>query len=131
MSLRFSWNSSLDIFQIQWKLNTRSLDVNDTFIIIFNSMIKQKSLISDSHPGYQLSLLWHDNCLSWLCGGGGGKIHILKHTGMCSSNGSFFHKQSLHMGPIFYKKISLNTGLFFQILWKIEKVWRVFRKKSL
>ena len=43
--------------------------------------------------------------------GGGGPTHILRHMGMCRSNGSLFHKLSLIMGPIFYK-IFLNMGQF-------------------
>ena len=35
---------------------------------------------------------------------GRGGTHILRHTGMCRSTGSLFHKKSLNMGPIFYKK---------------------------
>ena len=31
--------------------------------------------------------------------------YILRHMGMCHSNGSLFHKKSLNMGPIFYKNI--------------------------
>ena len=31
--------------------------------------------------------------------------HIWRHTGMCRSKGSLFHKKSLNMGPIFYKNI--------------------------
>ena len=36
---------------------------------------------------------------------------------MCCSNGSFFHKKSLNMGPISYK-ISLNMGSSFQIFFR-------------
>ena len=33
-----------------------------------------------------------------------GGTHILRQMGMCRSNGSFFYKKSLNMGPIFTKK---------------------------
>ena len=39
---------------------------------------------------------------------------ILRHTGMCRSNGSLFHKKSLKYGSPFSTKISLNMDLFFQ-----------------
>ena len=43
---------------------------------------------------------------------GEGGTHIFGQTGMCRSNGCFFNKKSLNMGPAFYKK-SLNMGQLF------------------
>ena len=42
----------------------------------------------------------------------GGGTHIFGRMGMCCSNGSFFYKKSLNMGPIFYQKI-LKHGTTF------------------
>ena len=38
--------------------------------------------------------------------------HILRHMGMCGSNGSHFHKKFFIMGPIFYKNILKHRSLF-------------------
>ena len=42
--------------------------------------------------------------------------HILRQTGMCGSNGLFFHKKSLNVGPTFYKKYP-KYGSVFQKFW--------------
>ena len=42
----------------------------------------------------------------------GGGSHILRHTGMCGSNGSLFHKKSLNTGPIFNKNILKHESVF-------------------
>ena len=60
-------------------------------------------------------------------------VLILNYTGMCHSNGSFFHKKSLNICPIF-KKISLNMGLLswlsqkFQVLWWTSRNCEKFLK---
>ncbi len=65
---------------------------------------------------------------------------VLKYkscTGMCCSNGSFFHKKSLETGPLFKGK-TLNMGSFLQnfqnfgcLPSKILKNRPIFRGKSL
>ncbi len=34
----------------------------------------------------------------------GGVLKYISDTGMCRTNGSFFHKNSLDMGPLFQRK---------------------------
>ena len=41
-----------------------------------------------------------------------GGTHIFGRTGMCRSNGSFFYKKSLNMGPFFYQKILKHRSTF-------------------
>ena len=68
----------------------------------------------------------------------GGRItHILRHTRMCRSNGLFFHKKSLNMGPISCKNI-LKHGFVFNKIFgfsantqKIFKNGPIFEEKSL
>ena len=45
-----------------------------------------------------------------------GGTRILKHTGMCGSDGLLLHKKSLNMGPIFYKNILIHGFLFPKIV---------------
>ena len=58
-----------------------------------------------------------------LRGGGGvvGDTHMLKHMGMCRTNGLFFHLKSIDMGPIFVKKKSLEES---PISRKLQKNWK-------
>ena len=43
---------------------------------------------------------------------GGRGTHILRHTQMCSSNRSLFHKKSLNMGTFCYKRIPKHGSIF-------------------
>ena len=49
----------------------------------------------------------HFHMICWVTSGNirGGGTHIFGQMGMCRSNGSFFTKKSLNMGPVFYQKI--------------------------
>ena len=60
-----------------------------------------------------------------------GGTYILRHTGMCHSNGSLFHKKSLNMGFIFYKIISKHAYVFQNFYGehpKIGKICLYFKK---
>ena len=73
-------------------------------------------LISNSHfHCHILNLAW-----KYL-----GCTHMVRHMGMCRSNGSLFHKKSLNMGPVSYKK-SLNMVSF---LW-LSQNCLVFVKRT-
>ena len=52
---------------------------------------------------------------------GWGGPHMLRHTGMCRTNGLLFHQKSLDMGPILVKK-SLEEGPILQKLQKNCKI---------
>ena len=49
-----------------------------------------------------------------LISGGGGGTNIFGRTGiyLSNANGSFFYKNSLNMGPIFYQKILKHGSTF-------------------
>ena len=60
--------------------------------------------------------------------------HVLRHTGMCRSNGLLFHKKSLGVSPIFYKNITKHWPVFPKFPrkhWKIVQNGPVLREKSL
>ena len=48
-----------------------------------------------------------------------GGIRILRHMGMCFSNGLPFHKIPLNTGTIFYKNIPKHGSLFPKLFQKI------------
>ena len=45
-----------------------------------------------------------------------GVLNILRHMGMCHSNGLVFHKKAINMGPIFYKNIPKHGFVFSKFL---------------
>ena len=58
-----------------------------------------------------------------------GGTHIFGRTGMCCPNGSLFYKKSLHMGPVFLPKISLNMGQLFWLSPKLCDFWGFAMRK--
>ena len=59
-----------------------------------------------------------------------GGTHIFGRTGMCRSNGLFFYKKSLNMGPVFYQKKSLNMGQLFWMSTKFYNFWGFCHAKT-
>ena len=62
-----------------------------------------------------------------------GATLILRRTGMCLCNGSLFHKKSLNIGPIFYKKKQQQQkqpkyGSVIPKYWKLWKMGLYFEK---
>ena len=52
--------------------------------------------------------------------------NILRHTMMCRSNGSLFHKKFLNMGPI--KNIPKHSSIFSKnIFWGVFDIWNFWK----
>ena len=63
--------------------------------------------------------------------------HILRHTGICLSNGSLFHKKFQNSGSIFYRNIPKHGFIFLKFQKKIQmfirscEKWVYILRKSL
>ncbi len=59
-------------------------------------------------------------------------LKCISYTGMCRPNGSFFHKKSSDMGPLFRGKTLRHWSIFPKCsqFWKMDQCLRVFPLKS-
>ena len=74
---------------------------------------------------------WYSDVCMSVCTHGGGGTHILRHTGMCRSNGSLFHKKSLNMAPISYIHIQIpptgNVSLMLRSIAVVVPLWVLWK----